>query len=94
MKKERRNLISTRATSKKSLSQNLEALLLNYSSKKEKNCELSSFILITYQMRLESLPKMKRLPQSDTTNALLRQLTCLLQSKNPLSIKRQYYIMC
>lgn len=29
-------------------------------------------------MRLESLPKIKRLVQSVTTNALVRQLTCLL----------------
>lgn len=29
-------------------------------------------------IRLESLPKMKRLPQSETTNILVRQLTCLL----------------
>lgn len=30
------------------------------------------------QILLESLPKMNRRPQSDTTNALVRQLTCLL----------------
>lgn len=29
-------------------------------------------------MPLESLPKMKRLPQSDITRALVRQLTSLL----------------
>lgn len=32
-------------------------------------------------MRLESLPKMKRLVQSEITNALVRQLTCLLNLK-------------
>jgi len=30
------------------------------------------------QMLLESLPKIKRLVQSETTNAFVRQLTCLL----------------
>lgn len=29
-------------------------------------------------MQLESLPKIKRLPQSDITSDLVRQLTCLL----------------
>jgi len=29
-------------------------------------------------MLLESLPKMNRLPQSDTTSILVRQLNCLL----------------
>ena len=36
----------------------------------------------TAQIRLESLPKMNLLVQSDTTNTLVRQLTCLLNIKN------------
>jgi hypothetical protein len=35
-------------------------------------------MLNTLQIWLESLPKINRLIQSDTTNALVRQLTCLL----------------
>lgn len=35
-------------------------------------------ILNILQIWLESLPNIKRLIQSDTTNALVRQLTCLL----------------
>jgi len=38
------------------------------------DCESNEFP----QMLLESLPKIKRLVQSETTNALVRQLTCLL----------------
>ena len=40
-------------------------------------------------MPLESLPKMKRRPQSDITSALVRQLTCLLNSA-----KRKQRVLC
>jgi hypothetical protein len=43
-------------------------------------------------MPLESLPKIKRLPQSDITNALLRQLTCLLKVKKKEFGKNQKLI--
>ena len=55
------------------------------------------------QIRLESLPKMNLLVQSDTTSILVRQLTCLLNVRNNytksdtmmhtlLNLKRQRHI--
>jgi hypothetical protein len=47
---------------------------MHYNSAKWIPCDL----LIAAQMPLESLPKTKRLVQSEITNTLVRQLTSLL----------------
>lgn len=44
------------------------------------------------QIRLESLPKMNLLVQSDTTSILVRQLTCLLNVRNNY-IKIRYTLL-
>lgn len=43
------------------------------------------------QMRLESLPNIYLLVQSDTTRALVRQLTCLLHSPHHSCFIRKFY---
>jgi len=55
---------------------------MQYNSAKWEPCDL----LIAAQMRLESLPKTKRLVQSVITNALVRQLTSLLIETKTKSI--------